>query len=174
MAIAIGEDEYILTAADLSYQEEAFLAFQVGDEVTLTTSCQDEDLSRAQWAGGVGDIMIRDGAITDSSTWTYHGDGRQPRTALGLREDGTLVLYAVDGRQSDHSAGLSQLDLADELLAQGCTWAVNLDGGGSTALSVWGPGAERHRPPEQPLRRQAPELCHLSAPGHRGGGGRAA
>ena len=139
-AIAIGEDEYILTAADLSYQEEAFLAFQVGDEVTLTTSCQDEDLSRAQWAGGVGDIMIRDGAITDSSTWTYRGDGRQPRTALGLREDGTLVLYAVDGRQSDHSAGLSQLDLADELLAQGCTWAVNLDGGGSTALSVWVPG----------------------------------
>lgn len=139
-AIAIGEGEYILTAADLSYQEEAFLAFQVGDEVTLTTSCQDEDLSRAQWAGGVGDIMIRDGAITDSSTWTYRGDGRQPRTALGLREDGTLVLYAVDGRQSDHSAGLSQLDLADELLAQGCTWAVNLDGGGSTALSVWVPG----------------------------------
>ena len=69
-AIAIGEDEYILTAADLSYQEEAFLAFQVGDEVTLTTSCQDEDLSRAQWAGGVGDIMIRYRMNWRTGRWT--------------------------------------------------------------------------------------------------------
>ena len=84
--------------------------------------------------------MIEDGALTDSSDWVYAKDGRQPRTALGLKEDGTLVLYAVDGRRSDHSAGLSQTDLAEELLAQGCVTAVNLDGGGSTSFSLWVPG----------------------------------
>lgn len=70
--------------------------------------------------------MVKDGKMTDSSSWTYTGDGRQPRTALGVKADGTLVVYAVDGRQSGYSVGLSQKDLADEMLKQGCVWAVNL------------------------------------------------
>jgi exopolysaccharide biosynthesis protein len=138
--ITIGADEYILSAADASGYGEVYQSFAVGDQITLTTSCQDENLSQCQWAGGVGDIMIRDGKMTDSSGWTYVKDGRAPRTALGVKEDGTLVVYAVDGRQSGYSIGLSQVDLADEMLRQGCQWAVNLDGGGSTAISVWVPG----------------------------------
>jgi len=46
----------------------------------------------------------------------------------------------VDGRSSSHSMGLSQLDLAEELLARGCQWAVNLDGGGSTCVGMTQPG----------------------------------
>ena len=141
-SITIGPDEYILTASNSSYRADAYMAFQEGDRVTLTTSCGDSALSAAQWAGGVGDIMIRDGVLTDSSSWVYAGDGRQPRTALGIKPDGTLVLYAVDGRQTGYSSGLSQRDLADELLGQGCTTAVNLDGGGSTSLSLWMPGTD--------------------------------
>lgn len=139
-AITIGEDEYILTAHNDSGYGFVYDSFQVGDRITLTTSCTDEALSKAQWAGGVGDIMVRDGKMTDSSSWTYSGDGRQPRSALGVKADGTLVVYAVDGRQSGYSSGLSQKDLADEMIKQGCVWAVNLDGGGSTAISVWMPG----------------------------------
>ncbi len=138
--ISIGENEYILTADKLGGYMSTYQSFQVGDIITLTTSCTDQALSGAQWAGGIGDIMIWDGQITDSSSWTYANDGRQPRSALGVKADGTLVLYAVDGRQSGYSIGLSQKDLADELLRQGCVWAVNLDGGGSTAISVWAPG----------------------------------
>ena len=137
----IGPDEYILTAADQSYREEDFAGFQVGDLITLSTSCTDYTLSSAQWAGGVGDIMVRDGFLTDSSSWTYAKDGRQPRSAMGIKADGTVVLYAVDGRQSGYSVGLSQMDLAEELRSQGCTTVVNLDGGGSTSLSLWTPGA---------------------------------
>lgn len=137
---AIGPDEYILTAADPSNRGDAFAAFQVGDTVTLSTACSDPALSAAQWAGGVGDIMVRNGALTDTSNWVYRSDGRQPRTAMGIKPDGTLVFYAVDGRQSGYSAGLSQVNLAEELLSQGCTTAVNLDGGGSTSFSLWVPG----------------------------------
>lgn len=139
-AITIGKDEYILTAHDDSGYSFVYDSFQVGDKITLTTTCSDEALSKAQWASGVGDVMVKDGKMTDSSSWTYTGDGRQPRTALGVKADGTLVVYAVDGRQSGYSVGLSQKDLADEMLKQGCVWAVNLDGGGSTAISVWMPG----------------------------------
>ena len=139
-SLDIGEDEYILTAADASGYNFVYTSFQVGDRITLETSCQDPALSQAQWAGGVGDILIQNGAITDSSNWTYKSDGRQPRSAIGMKSDGTLLVYAVDGRQSGYSIGLSEMDLADELLKQGCVWAVNVDGGGSTAMSVWLPG----------------------------------
>lgn len=139
-ALDVGEDEYVLTAADASGYSFIYSSFQVGDRITLETTCTDENLSQAQWAGGVGDILIKDGAITDSSSWTYKNDGRQPRSAIGMKDDGSLLVYAVDGRQSGYSIGLSEMDLADELLKQGCVWAVNVDGGGSTAMSVWLPG----------------------------------
>ena len=139
-SVSIGPGEYILTADSKDNLDAVYQSFQVGDTVTLTTQCSDPELAAAQWATGVGDVMIRDGVVTDSTGWTYVKSGRDPRTAVGMRRDGTLVLYAVDGRSSGVSGGLSQVDLAQELLTQGCVWAANLDGGGSTAMSVWVPG----------------------------------
>ena len=63
--------------------------------------------------------MIQDGALTDSSKWSFIRDGRAPRTALGVKEDGTLLLYTADGRSTSHSMGLSQMDLAEDLKALG-------------------------------------------------------
>ena len=140
--VEIGPDMYLLTAGEESGLSAVYESFQVGDTVTLTTSCDDERLSNAQWASGCGDILVRDGMIQDSSNWTYTKDGRQPRTALGMKADGTLLLYAVDGRQSGYSNGVSEANLAAELRDQGCVWAVNLDGGGSTTMSVLLPGQD--------------------------------
>ncbi len=64
---------------------------------------------------------------------------RHPRTAVGLsRDGGTLYLVAVDGRQA-HSKGMSVVRLARLAREIGAWTAINLDGGGSTALWV---GAE--------------------------------
>ena len=132
--LVIGENEFILTAADGAGYGEVYDGFQVGDLVTLTTSCADENLARAQWATGTGDLMVKNGALTDSSVWQHTKEGRAPRTALGVTADGRMIAYVVDGRQSGYSSGLSQVELADEMLRQGCVWAVNLDGGGSSAV----------------------------------------
>lgn len=139
-ALVIGENEYILTADDYCGLTELYESFQVGDRITLKTSCQDPALAQAQWAGGVGDIMIENGAMTNPEHWLHHDGLRAPRSAIGMKADGTLLFYAVDGRKSSHSVGLTQPDLANEMLQQGCVWAANLDGGGSTAISVWVPG----------------------------------
>ena len=143
--ITIGPGEYVLTADDVSNKSDVFRSFEVGDRITLTTECEDDDLSDALWAGGVGDILVKDGKVTDPAEWVKvdHADSvRAPRTALGVKKDGTLVVHTVDGRQSKHSVGLTVTDLAAEMADLGCKWAVNLDGGGSTALSVLVPGQD--------------------------------
>jgi phosphodiester glycosidase len=59
-------------------------------------------------------------------------EGRHPRAAIGLAE-GRIVAVACDGR-SRKDAGLTLLELARLMVALGCEHALNLDGGGSTAL----------------------------------------
>lgn len=61
------------------------------------------------------------------------GSGLNPRTALGQRADGAVLLLVIDGRQA-HSLGASLADLEEVMLAFGAVNAGNLDGGGSTAL----------------------------------------
>lgn len=64
---------------------------------------------------------------------------RHPRTAIGFdRGRGLLWLAVVDGRQAPHSAGMSLPELAGLMQALGADDALNLDGGGSTAMSLRG------------------------------------
>lgn len=60
---------------------------------------------------------------------------RHPRTAIGWRADGKLILVVVDGRQAQ-SVGMTMVELAGLMLELGCVEAMNLDGGGSTAMVV--------------------------------------
>jgi hypothetical protein len=61
---------------------------------------------------------------------------RHPRSALGIsRDSATLYVVAVDGRQQA-SVGMTLEELADAMIALGAYEAMNLDGGGSTALVV--------------------------------------
>lgn len=139
-ACPLEEGYLVLTADDSSGLESVFQSFSPGDAVTLTTRCDSEELKAAQWATGCGDILVRDGQITDTESWVMPAIGSAPRTAVGVRADGTVLYYLVDGRRRGHSLGLSLTDLAQELIDQGCVWAVNLDGGGSSAMSVRSPG----------------------------------
>ncbi len=63
---------------------------------------------------------------------------RHPRTALGVRADGTLLFVAVEGRQPARSVGMSIAELVELLLDLGAVDAINLDGGGSTAMVIRG------------------------------------
>jgi hypothetical protein len=73
----------------------------------------------------------------DAAVTPAFGETRHPRTAVGWRPDGTLLLVAVDGRQP-HSDGMSLGELAALFLRLGATEALNLDGGGSTTMVVRG------------------------------------
>ena len=61
------------------------------------------------------------------------GGGLNPRTAIGQRADGTVLLLVIDGRQS-HSLGASYKDCRDVMMQYGAVNAANLDGGSSTLM----------------------------------------
>jgi exopolysaccharide biosynthesis protein len=63
---------------------------------------------------------------------------RHPRTAAGVRADGTLLFVTVDGRRPEESVGMSLPELTDLMLELGAVSAINLDGGGSTTMVIDG------------------------------------
>ena len=62
---------------------------------------------------------------------------RHPRTCLGVKPNGRIILLAVDGR-NEKSAGMSLHELGKLMKWLGCKSAINFDGGGSTTLWVAG------------------------------------
>ncbi len=125
----------LLTANAKSPYYDELTKFCVGDTVTLSVSTADQRLSEAVCAVGGGDVLISGGMITDPGGWDSGvASGKHPRSAIGIKADGSTVIYAVDGRRSSYSNGLTEWDLAEELVRQGCVDAINLDGGGSTTF----------------------------------------
>jgi hypothetical protein len=89
-----------------------------------------------------------------------------PRTALALDATSrTLMLFVVDGRQPNFSEGVGLRELAEMILARGGWTAINLDGGGSTALVVegrWGWPRVLNSPIHRRMPgRQRPVANHL-------------
>ena len=62
---------------------------------------------------------------------------RHPRTAIGIKPNGRILLLTVDGRNAN-SAGMSLTELAKTMKWLGCTSSINLDGGGSSTLWING------------------------------------
>ena len=146
----IGEGYLILTAAQMGELAHEFEKFAVGDIVSLSTSVTDQRLLNARFATGGGYILVQNGAIADSAAWSQALQNRAPRTAFGIRADGTIISIVIDGRAPTHSVGVTLHELAGEMLRQGAVYAVNFDGGGSSAMSVRIPGESTSRVVSRP------------------------
>jgi exopolysaccharide biosynthesis protein len=88
--------------------------------------------------------VVQDGANVGTRADSLEGTfprfsaARHPRSAIALSRDSTqLMLVVVDGRRP-WSVGMSLAELGDALIALGAWQAMNLDGGGSSALWVDG------------------------------------
>lgn len=62
-----------------------------------------------------------------------------PRTAIGITDQNTLLLVTVDGRQPGVSEGIPLNELAQLMIELGVVQALNLDGGGSTTMTIADP-----------------------------------
>ena len=85
-------------------------------------------------------ILVRDSsevAGLDSAGAPTFAPVRHPRTIVGVAAGGRrLLLITIDGRQAGYSAGTTNRESARVALELGATEAINLDGGGSTAMVV--------------------------------------
>ena len=61
------------------------------------------------------------------------GSGLNPRSAIGQRADGAVLMLVIDGRQVN-SLGATLSDLIEIMLEYGAVNAANLDGGSSSLL----------------------------------------
>ena len=86
-----------------------------------------------------GPFLVMDGEalineVPDSATY---GGGKNPRTAIGQRADGAVLLLVVDGRQAD-SLGATFKDLAYVMKEYGAVNACAMDGGTSSQMVYQG------------------------------------
>ena len=114
---------------------------QVGDRVRLRETLGSEKADEAELVLGAGPSLVTNGkADVRSAEENIAGDiarGRAPRTAIGVKKDGTVILLVVDGR-SRSSAGMSLQELADYMVKLGAVQALNFDGGGSSEMVLDG------------------------------------
>lgn len=112
---------------------------------------------------GAGPRLLRDGKIeTTEAIEEFRPDvlARGPRSAIGVDRAGQLWFLAADGRDPKYSVGLTVPELASEMQKLGCTEAICLDGGGSTALVI--NGILVNRPSDGIERRVANALVIVS------------
>ena len=83
-----------------------------------------------RWGVSFGPVLIRDGVPADPETLR---SDLNPRSAIGQREDGAILLLVVDGRQVV-SMGATVSDMAGVMQDFGAVNACNLDGGTSALL----------------------------------------
>ncbi len=82
-----------------------------------------------QWAVSYGPTLIVDGQIRDNLS----NNQAEPRTAVGQRADGAVVLLNIQGRQVS-ALGVTCRELAEIMQRLGCVDAGNLDGGASADM----------------------------------------
>lgn len=109
---------------------DLFEGVQPGDALPVTVAAS----SGVDLAIAGNQRLVADGAVVGAP------DKGEPRTAVGVSEDGSEVyVVSLDGRQS-HSRGMALDELGEFMVELGAHNAVNLDGGGSSTLLVREPG----------------------------------
>ena len=83
-----------------------------------------------QYGVAFGPVLVANGEMTPQAKWT---SGINPRTVIGQRSDGAVLMLVIDGRQLV-SLGATYTDLAEIMLDYGAVNACNLDGGSSSLM----------------------------------------
>ena len=107
-----------------SAQEKNWFAVTEDNKAYIGTGTLPENTVEA--IGGAT-MLIKDGQINVSESETT----KNPRTAVGIKANGNVLILSANGRQEPFSSGYTYYELAEKMLELGCVDALNLDGGGS-------------------------------------------
>ena len=107
---------------------------KVGDKLQINTNIE----PNRNWKMMIGGhaLLVENGAIKKYTKDVNSIGGVRARTAVGISQDGkTVYIVTAEGR-TNRSSGLSLNELSQFMLDLGAYKAMNLDGGGSTAMAV--------------------------------------
>jgi exopolysaccharide biosynthesis protein len=129
----------IVQNGGVTYSQAGYKYFQIvgiDDKGVLIIrdkmSINDIKKAKIQWAISFGPPLIINGQRLVSG-----GSSMQPRTAIGQRKDGSILLLTIDGR-SISSPGATLKELQNVLFEYGAYNATNVDGGSSTTMVYQG------------------------------------
>lgn len=131
-AMSIPAGKAIISVSDGATEglKNAVNALNPGDAVTLKISCA-PGWENVRYAIGSLYKLVTNGKVESGLTTDVN-----PRSAVGMKADGTVVFYTIDGRQTGHSVGVTMKQLSERMIELGCTEATIMDGGGSTSLNA--------------------------------------
>lgn len=134
-------DGKIIIAMDTSGIGECYSflkSLRVGQEVTVRNDASDGTWNEIE--NGMSTVGGR--LIANGEARSGFEAGAAPRTAVGIKADGNIIFYVIDGRQKGYSYGTQLSTLALRMKELGCVDAINLDGGGSTSIAGVFPGSD--------------------------------
>lgn len=145
-------DGFIIHNNLADHEEAEIIGFdQEGTLILSNMTAEDISLHKIRHAVTFHPVLLKDGSpqIEGDGGW-----GIAPRTGIGQKADGTVILVVIDGRQPGWSMGATLRDLMNVFLEYGAVQAANLDGGSSTEMiykgqivnSLWNMYGERYIP----------------------------
>lgn len=133
--------------------------------VSQTLRLVDDDGDQLAMRPGLYGVNGRYRLTADGEIVVPAGSGsffdRNPRTIAGTTRDGQIMLATIDGRQTT-SVGTTLAETAAVADALGMYNAINLDGGGSTTMSV--KGALVNQPSGSTQRSVGDALVYIDQP----------
>ena len=111
---------------------QGFVGLDSDSIMHVSSNMTDADVKEQDIQYGVsfGPVLISNGEIVLPEGTV---SGLNPRTAIGQRSDGAILMLVIDGRQVV-SLGATLWDLAEVFQKYGAVNACNLDGGSSTLM----------------------------------------
>jgi exopolysaccharide biosynthesis protein len=128
-------DGNTVSAPDGTPGQNASLLIDQKNHASIAETTNTTDISNVFNAVTGSGIIVEDGLNVGGDTPYGDGADPNPRTSVGLSQDGRyLYVVVIDGRQPGYSVGTTSVETADIMIAFGAYTAINLDGGGSTDL----------------------------------------
>ncbi|AEY67932.1 phosphodiester glycosidase family protein [Clostridium sp. BNL1100] len=136
------------------YGEKAKLPEKMGLKAGDTVNIRIEPyLGYSYQAYECGSMLVKDGksVVPERDRWAGTLSNRDPRTVIGIKTDGKILMMVSDGRQPGYSEGMTGKEMGEYLVKIGVKDAAMLDGGASSQMIV--NGSLRNRPSYEGIER---------------------
>jgi hypothetical protein len=133
--VSLGSDKVMLVIKGENEISQYFYDnFNYGTRVDVVQTLQG-DFQDLNWVIGGYSVLVKDQDLLPRGAHTDNGGNvPAPRTTIGITNDGKYFVSVIDGRNSEHSLGLTVTEQAQLSLDMGAKHALELDGGGSSTF----------------------------------------